>query len=123
MIEALSGFPDNVVALACRGHVTRKDYKDVLIPTVEAALHQHGKLRLYYQIGEDFSGIDFGAAWEDFVVGMEHLTRWERIAVVTDVAWIGHSISAFGFLMPAEVKVFPVAEAEAAKAWIKAPPA
>jgi hypothetical protein len=35
-----------------------------------------------------FSGIDAGAVWEDFRVGMEHLSRWERMAVVTDVEWL-----------------------------------
>jgi hypothetical protein len=27
---------------------------------------------------------------EDFKFGMEHITRWERVAVVTDVEWIGY---------------------------------
>jgi hypothetical protein len=120
MIETLSDFPDNVVALKCKGHVTTADYKDVLEPAVEKALGAHEKVRLYYQIDTDFSGIDPGAMWEDFRVGMGHLLRWERIAVVTDVDWIRHTMSAFSFLMPAELKVFPVAEASKARDWIVA---
>lgn len=38
-----------------------------------------------------FSGIDAGAAWEDTKIGVEHLTRWERIAVVTDFDWMKHT--------------------------------
>ncbi len=121
MIEALPDFPDNVVALTCKGRVTRHDYDTVLVPEVEKAIKQHEKVRLYYQVGSDFAGIDPSAAWEDFVVGVEHILRWERIVIVTDVGWIKHAMSAFGFLMPGEVKVFPVSDIAKARDWIVAP--
>ena len=118
MIEALDGFPANVVAFACKGRVTRSDYETTLVPTVRETLKLHDKIRFYYLIGPDFSGIEAGAVWEDFKVGMEHLLRWERIAVVTDVDWIRHTIRAFSFVMPGEVKIFPVNETAKARAWI-----
>ena len=49
MIEELQGFPTNVLAFACKGHVTKRDYEAVLIPAVEKALKQSGKVRLYYK--------------------------------------------------------------------------
>jgi hypothetical protein len=33
---------------------------------------------VYYEIAEDFSGFDPGAMWEDFKIGIEHLTRWDK---------------------------------------------
>ena len=120
MIEALKGFPANVVAFACKAHVTRRNYETILMPAVEDALKQHAKVRLYYQVDPDFSGIEAGAVWDDFKVGMGHLLRWERIAVVTDVDWIRHTVRAFGFVMPGEVRVFPIDELAMARAWIVA---
>jgi hypothetical protein len=120
MIEPLPDFPDSVIAFACRGHVTREDYEATLIPAVEAALERHDKLRLYYEIGADFSGIDPAAVWEDFKVGVEHWLRWERIAVVTDVEWIGQTMRVFSFLFPGEMRVFPTADAAQARRWIVA---
>jgi len=120
MIEKLNGFPENVVAIGCKGHVTRQDYETTLIPLVEKALEQHEKVRLYYEIGADFEGIEPGAMWEDFKIGMEHLLRWERVAVVTDVDWIGNTVKVFNFVIPGEVKVFPTAELSKARAWIVA---
>ncbi len=120
MIEVLRDFPANVIAFQCSGHVTRRDYDVVLVPAVETALKAHNKIRLFYKVAPDFVGIEPGAAWEDFSVGMTHLLAWERVAVVTDVAWIGHTIRAFGFLMPGAVKVFPLSEENAARAWIAA---
>lgn len=120
MIELLNGFPDDILALACKGHVTRRDYRTVLVPSVEKALERPGNLRVYYELGSDFSGIDPGAIWEDLKVGVEHLRRWERVAVVTDVEWIGRTIQIVGFLMPGKVKVFPTSAAAEARAWITA---
>jgi hypothetical protein len=118
MLELVRGFPDHVVAVRAIAQVTRDDYHAVLVPAVEEALQHHDKLRLYYLIGHEFSGIDPGAAWEDFKVGMEHLTRWERIAIVTDLEWIQQFIKAFSFFMLAEVRVFPTANDAEARTWI-----
>lgn len=120
MIEPLKDFPGHVLAFACRGDVTREDYDTILVPRVEKALAAHEKVRIYYEIGADFTGIDPAAVWEDFKVGIGHFSRWERIAVVTDVAWIGQTIRMFGFLMPGTVKVFATAEASEARRWIVA---
>lgn len=118
MIESIDTFPDNVVALLAKAHVTKTDYDEVVVPKVDAALKRHKKIRLYYELGSQFAGIDPSAAWEDMVVGLEHLTSWERVAVVTDVDWIKHVINAFRFLLPGRVRVFPTEEAAVAKAWI-----
>jgi SpoIIAA-like len=120
MIERLTDFPANVLAFKCHGRVTKADYDTVLVPAVKDALKSHAKVRLYYEVAADFDGIEAGAAWEDFKVGIEHLTRWERMAVVTDVDWIKHTIHFFGFMMPGEMKFFPLAEAAQARAWIAA---
>lgn len=118
MIETLSGFPKTVLAFACKGQVTTRDYETVMIPTVEDALKQHRKVRLYYQIDPSFSGIEPGAIWDDFKIGMGHLLRWERMAVVTDVKWIRYTIRAFSFVIPCQVKLFRVNETAKARAWI-----
>ena len=118
MIEQLKGFPDNVLAFACREQVTRRDYESVLVPAVEAALKGRDKVRLYYETGPDFTGIEAGAVLEDIKVGIEHLGRWERLALVSDVEWIRTTVRAFGFLLPGHLKVFRLGEAAAARAWV-----
>jgi hypothetical protein len=121
MINILTNFPDNVVAAAAQGVVTRHDYENRLVPQVEQALKRFPKIRCYYELGPQFSRMDAGAMWEDFKIGVEHLTRWERVAVVTDVEWIRHAVNIFRFLMPGELRVFATSEAAAAREWIIAP--
>lgn len=118
MIELLAGFPDNVAAFACHGHVTKADYETVLIPEVTRKLDSHDKVRVYYEFAPDFDGFDAGAVWDDTKVGMSHFLRWDQIAVVTDVGWIERTMKLFGFLMPAQLKTFALAEVDTARDWI-----
>ncbi|HET6277012.1 MAG TPA: STAS/SEC14 domain-containing protein [Candidatus Cybelea sp.] len=120
MIEIIEGFNDNVVAASAKGLVTKSDYDDVLIPKVEEALKRHDKLRFYYELGPQFVGLEPAAMWEDFTVGIGHLGRWERIAVVTDVDWLRHAMNAFAFFMPSQVRVFANSQTSDARAWIVA---
>ncbi len=120
MIEIIEGLSGKVVGLVAKGRVTRKDYLEVVIPALEKSLKRSAKVRLYYELGSQFTGIDLGAELEDLKIGIEHLSRWERVAVVTDVAWIRHAVGAFRFLMPGELRVFTTAQVSEAREWIGA---
>lgn len=120
MIKLLDGFPEGCVAVACEGQVTREDYEKILVPRVNEALARHDKVRIYYEIGPSFSGIDAGAFWEDTKVGFEHLSRWEKMALVTDVRWIRLAVGLFRVVMPGKLRLFDVAQSDEARSWIKA---
>lgn len=120
MIETLSDFPDDVVAVMGHGHITKADYDTVLIPAVVDTLKRHRKVRVYYELAPDFAGYQPGAMWEDAKLGIGHLSGWERFAVVTDVDWIQHAVKFFGFLVPGQVRIFPTADVAEAREWIVA---
>ena len=120
MIEVVKEFPDDVVGFTAKGRVTRKDYLDTVIPAAEGALKRHPKMRLYYELGPQFESIDLGADWEDFKLGVEHYSGWERVAVVTDVGWIRHVVGAFRFVMPGEMRIFSNTQVPEARGWIAA---
>jgi hypothetical protein len=120
MIAPIEGAPAGVIAFRAVGKVEAGDYEDVLTPAIEAALSEHGKVRLVYELGPEFDGYSAGASWEDLKLGTSRLSKWERCAVVTDHRLIGDAVRAFGLLMPGDVKVFPVAELDDALAWAAA---
>ena len=120
MLEIVEGLPETVLGFSAKGRVTRRDYDEVLVPKVREALRRYDKIRLYYELGTALDGINPGAMWEDFKIGVGHLSRWERAAVVTDVDWIRHAVNAFRFLMPGQMRVFSTGEAAAARSWITA---
>jgi len=118
MIEVIKNLPANVLGVRAKGRVMTEDYGRILIPAIEAALHQRDKIRLYYELGNEFEGINTGAVFEDLKVGIVKLPRWETLVVVTDVKSIKQAVSVFAFLIHRMAKVFPVSEAEAARGWI-----
>lgn len=118
MIELIPGLPDGVVGLKALGEVEDDDYEDVIIPAVDAALEGRDKVRLLYVLGPEFEEYEGDAMWEDAKLGMHHMFDFERVGVVTDVTWIARGVRWFGFTIPGKVKVFPMADLDAAKTWI-----
>jgi hypothetical protein len=118
MLERIPDLPDTVLGFKASGELTSDDYRDVLVPAVEAALQGQEKLRLLYVLGDEVTGFSAGAAWQDTKVGMGHITKWEKIAVVTDKEWLRHSVNIFGYLIPGEIKAYPAAKEPDARAWI-----
>ena len=41
-----------------------------------------------------------------------------RSAIVTDIHWMAQATRLFAWMIPGEVRVFPLAELEQAKAWV-----
>jgi hypothetical protein len=121
MIEQMTGLPAGTLGFRARGQVTAADYESVLVPDVEAAFALNRKLRLLYVIGEDFTGFDPGAMWDDAKLGMRHLSGWDRIALVTDVSWLRVTATAMGFLVPGEFRLFPLAALDEATHWVSEP--
>lgn len=118
-IRLIPDLPPHIVGFEAIGEVTSADYTEVLEPAVTAASEAtDGKIDLLYVLGDDFTGYSGSAMWEDGKMGTEYLTKWERIAVVTDTSWVRHSVGLFGHLMPGRIKVFPVAERAAATDWV-----
>src|SRR5688500_2256965 len=54
MIKVLSDMPVGVLGLEAIDDVEEEDYRNVLVPAVEAAIAEHGKVRLVYVLGPEF---------------------------------------------------------------------
>ncbi|GFE60631.1 STAS/SEC14 domain-containing protein [Geobacter sp. AOG2] len=118
MLERIQGLPENVLGFTARGEVTGTDYESVLIPAVEKMLADRKSIRFLYHFGDEFTGFDAEALWNDAKVGLQHLTSWEKVAVVTDVEWIRTSMKVFGFVLAGHVKVYSNNELTEALKWM-----
>lgn len=118
MIVQMTDLPAGVLGFSAHGQVTADDYESILIPDIEAAFAINAKLRLVFHLGEDFTGFDAGAMWDDMKFGLRHITGWERIGIVTDVGWIRTMGKMFGFAVPCPFRLFHNAELQQAKDWI-----
>jgi len=118
MIERIPDLPAGVVGLVAHGRMTAEDYRDVLEPALQAQYDGGRKPAVLFVLDSDFTGLAPSALWEDFRFGITHLTGWSRIALVGDVDWITHAGNLFKGLFPGELKMFSLAERDAARAWI-----
>ncbi len=122
MIERLDDMPDGTAGFRFSGEVTKRDYDEVLLPALREAIEKEEPIRALCLLGPEFEGYEAGAAWADLKTGAQygigHHSAWRRMALVTDVEWVRHLTALFGWMSPGEMRVFPLAGIEDAKAWI-----
>ena len=106
-----------IVYIAVSGKLEKEDY-ELLVPEMERAIEQHGKIRLLFEL-LDFQGWSASAAWEDTKFGVKHFHDIERLAIVGDNKWEkGMAFIARPFTM-AKVHYFDIAEWDEAERWLK----
>ena len=116
MIKPLTDLPAGVIGFEASGKLHAEDYRDVLLPAIATAA-KSGDVRCVI-VMKDFGGISGGAVWQDLKMGLEHLRAWKKIALVTDIEWMIHMTSLFGWMTPGEMKHFPIAEQQQAIDWV-----
>lgn len=117
MIRTLDDMPPGVLGLEAIDDVEKDDYEDVVLPAIENAIAEHGKVRLVYVLGSDFDDYEGEAVWEDLKLGTRHPASFERIAIVTDARWAAPAIKIFSMLWPGQARAFSLAELDSAKEW------
>jgi hypothetical protein len=121
MIEPLEGMPAGTVGFRATGHVTREEYREVLMPAMREAA-EAGEVRLLFAVGPGFEEFEAGALLEDtkagVTLGIGHPRSWKRTAIATDVAWIAKATHMFAWMAPGELNVYPLDKLDEAKAWV-----
>ncbi|MFQ5347460.1 MAG: STAS/SEC14 domain-containing protein [Rhodothalassiaceae bacterium] len=108
-----------VVGIRAAGRLTDKDYRETLIPALEARFREHGKLSLLIAFDPDFAGWDLEAMWDDAVFGLRHMADFERLAVVGGPEWVRVAVRLFSFLMKGEIRTFEADAIDDAWAWVR----
>ena len=116
MIKELQGMPKGVIGFEAGGTLRAEDYRDVVLPALERAATL-GEVRFVIEM-TGFDGMTGGALWEDLKMGIEHLRSWKRIALITDIEWMVHMTSLFGWMTPGEARAFRTVERDAALKWV-----
>ncbi len=105
-----------IIEVKLSGKLHKDDYRH-FAPAVDAAVEQHGKIRILVEM-HDFHGWDAGALWEDIKFDMHHFRDIERLAIVGETKW-EHGMATFCKpFTTAMIKYFDAHDAEAARRWI-----
>jgi hypothetical protein len=119
MIEQLPSDAGKILGFKMSGKLHDADYK-TFVPIVDAAVAQHGKVRLLAQF-HDFHGWDLHALWDDIKFSATHCNAMERIALVGEKKWEEWMTKVCIPFTMAKIKYFDVSEIDAAWAWLGEP--
>lgn len=117
MIRILDDMPVGVLGFEAIDDVEKEDYENVLVPAINQAIAEHGKVRLVYVLGERFDEYEGEAVWEDLKLGARNPMSFERIAIVTNARWAAPAVRLFSVLWPGQARAFSLSELDDAKRW------
>jgi hypothetical protein len=119
MIELLADMPKGVTGVRVSGRLGGDELRE-LKPTIEDML-KTDEIRIVEVIAPDYEGFGPGGLFEDLKIGVStvwpHRAAFKRIAVVSDKAWVAHTLHAVAWLIPGEFQVFKLDELNKAKEW------
>ncbi|MCA8953495.1 MAG: STAS/SEC14 domain-containing protein [Planctomycetes bacterium] len=118
MIRMLPSDGGRVVAMHVSGRLTHEDYERTILPRLERALAEDGKLRCFAVLDAGFTGLTPHAMWDDLKFDLAHRKDFERIALVTDSGFVRAVLRLFRPLFSGEMRLYPLAKQSEAEAWL-----
>ena len=108
------------LVIRATGVLTDADYKDVLIPALDRAFAESGKLNALVLL-DDFAGWEPAAALDDIVYGLKHRGDFQRMAIVGGPRWTAIAVRFGAFIMSGEIRAYPSGQLKEASEWVGAP--
>lgn len=118
MIEVKTGRQENLLEVHLSAPVTDKDYQDVLIPAIDAALAGADSLRMLVVMNANIGDFTMGALWDDARLGIRRWGGFDRIAIVTGNTAMARLVRGFSIFLPCPVQVFPKYSEDEARLWL-----
>ena len=118
MVDILYDVPSHVSAFSLTGKVTEDDYKDVIMPAIDRMLKTSEKIHFLLVIKTEMSNFTTGAIAQDIWLGLKNITKWHRMAIVTDQLSVRKFTDVASYPLPGEAKGFSLAQLDEAKRWV-----
>lgn len=118
MIHFLENLPSNIVGFKATGEITEADFTETVMPKVKALIDKTDQLNYLLVLDTSIKNFTIGAWMKDVMMGIKHLTKWNRAAIVTDVEAIRNFTDFFSYLMPGEFKGFEHKDLQEAIDWV-----
>lgn len=118
MVTIIRDVPGDVAAFELTGKITVHDYETIVIPKVDAVARDSGKVRFLLLLKTSIGNFNIKAVWEDVKVGLKHMDKWHKTAIISDEKGVIIFTDTLGQLIPGETRSFVIADQEEAKKWI-----
>lgn len=110
---------DNMVAFRALAEVTKDDFKTVVVPAIEELVKRTNQINFLLVLDTDLKDFTAGAWLQDAMIGLKHLGKWNRSAIVTDSDDIIAFTNGFSVIMPGEFKGFKKETFNKALNWVE----
>ncbi|MFC6998852.1 SpoIIAA family protein [Rufibacter roseus] len=116
MVEIKETDDPKVFAVKVSGTLGKEEY-DILVPALETRISQQGKINLYWEF-ENFDGWKPDGLWEDLKFDVQHVTDFDKIAIVGGKKWEQTITQLMKPFTTAEVKYFEHEERDEAREFV-----
>ncbi|KRD08976.1 hypothetical protein ASE21_14085 [Flavobacterium sp. Root901] len=110
---------DNIVAFRALAEVTKEDFLTAVIPAVEHLVKQTNEINFLLVLDTDIKNFTAGAWLQDALLGLKHLGKWNRAAIVTDSEDIISFTNGFSYVVPGEFHGFKKEAFNKALNWVE----
>lgn len=107
MITLIPDVPENIAAFKANGEITKEDFENLVFPHVKEKVNTFNELNYLLYLDTDLDQFTFGAWFQDALLGLKNITKWNRAVIVTDKKGVQNFTDIFSVLMPGEFKSFP----------------
>ncbi|HMT27699.1 MAG TPA: STAS/SEC14 domain-containing protein [Bacteroidia bacterium] len=118
MIQHLKELPENIVGFKATGEITENDFKQIVMPKVKELIDKTDQLNYLLVLETPLNNFTLGAWVQDAMMGLKHLTKWKRAAIVSDVDAIRAFTNIFSYFIPGEFKGFEHKDLQLAIDWV-----
>lgn len=118
MIHYLHDLPSNIVGFKATGEITEKDFTETIIPKVNKLVEKTDTLNYLLVLETSLKNFTISAWIKDAMMGIKHLTKWNKVAIVSDIESIRNFTNFFSYLMPGEYKGFEHRDLQKAINWV-----
>lgn len=118
MITQIAGLAGNTAGFTLTGDITKEDYDNVVFPAVKQAKGDGKDINLLLVINTDLSNFTMGAWMKDALLGLQNLTKMNRVAVVSDSHLVKNMTAMANMVVPGDYKFFLPTEENEAKVWV-----
>jgi len=118
MLTKIENLPDYVLGVRAAGEVDKNDLDNVLLPGLQALSDQYDEIYYLLLLETPVQNFTAGAWWKDLLAGIKHLSKWKKMAIVTDQKAVEKFTDLFSYVTPGEAKGFELSELDEAIRWV-----
>lgn len=118
MLEHITYLPLHVLGIHAVGDLTNQDYEDALLPLLDEHVKQNGRINFLLVLETDIIDFDAGAWCGNVNLGLKYFSKWNKVAVVTDLDDAREFSHLFKYILPGKFEGYTLDRLDEAVKWI-----